>query len=1114
MRRVLDLRFLAVFTGILLALGVTLHFLHAHQMARNADALLRQGESALEEGNVDQALVYFSHYLTFRRDQGALTREDGPALANYALTLAQQAQTTVQRVQAVLALEEALRIDPSLVEVRRRLALQQIELGRIAAAIPNLQALTKQAGKDAEVHHMLGWCYEAEKRYAEAAAEFRRAIALDPRRLSSYDLLAETVLKLPPTAEDRDAMQEARAVLDGMVRANPKDPRAYLMRARFREDDGDKAAGDADLNQALALAPTDPAVVLAAARRDVRHEQEEQARRRLQDGLKIHPKNADLIKGLAGLDMRAQRNEAALALLHAAVRDLPAAWDLQVLLADLLLDEGQVEEAEATITGLRRYPQARLLADYLEGRVLVRRNHWNEALALLEKVRAEMHPRSDWSSRLDVLLGICRHHLGDVPHMLAAFRRAVQRDPTWPEARLGLAHALLLAGRLEESLRELELLEKSQTPPRGLGTVLGRALLEKTLRLPPDQRVWERTQAALDRAASEEPASLEVLVLRSRMLDAMDDSQAARTLLEKAVADHPKEPILRLALADFEARRSPAAAGAILQQAEKDLGDLLVLRLARAGLLLREEGIEVPARLRALGLETARFTGEEKGILLRHLATTASRLGRTTEAEGFWRRLAEEQPKDLGSRLALFDLALERRDFAEARRLHQELRGLDAETGRVGNYATAALLVAQADARPEALAEADRLLKKVRARHNDWPRLPLLQARIEERLGHFDRALDHRLEALELGEDDAQLTARVVRALLARKRFLDADAVLTRAQERRTLPLELQRLAARTASALGDKARADLLADAIEKTAGSDYRDLLWLGKLRNGLGQEDRAEQLFRSAAAVHPRTPEVWVALIRHLHRTGKDAEARKVLEAATSKVPERQRAYVAALGAEALGDLAEAESRFDQALAAAPDDFILRRAAASFFRRIDQPAKALHHYARLLAAGSTLPEELVPGERRWAALLLAEQDPSPQSVARASRLVDRNGPGNAADERVQALLDTYRPGQGRDGLRRFREALKQGPAEPEELLFLARAHARLNDPVRAGEILTDLLAGDPDNPQLLAAAIRSLLRSEDSATATKLLDRLARLEPNSSRTLELRRQVGTAP
>src|SRR5947209_3231235 len=253
MHRKLNLRFALWLVVVLVPAGVAVHLLHGYQFRRQASTLRDRGDQALAQGQTTRALALYSHYLGF-------VPADPDAREKY-VRLLDQTAPPADRLRVIRLMQQLLLDRPDLYAMRYRLAHNLIGIGRANDAMHEINALFGHWDNVAELKHMLGWCQEAREQYADAVASLRESVQLDPHRLDAYFLVA---VVLSQRLHDDAA---ARQALDEMVKANPKAYRAYLMRARFALSVKDEPAGDRDLQEALALAPEEPAVVLAVAER-------------------------------------------------------------------------------------------------------------------------------------------------------------------------------------------------------------------------------------------------------------------------------------------------------------------------------------------------------------------------------------------------------------------------------------------------------------------------------------------------------------------------------------------------------------------------------------------------------------------------------------------------------------------------------------------------------------------------------------------------------------------------------------------------------------------------------------------------------------------------------
>lgn len=1107
MQRRLNTRLLLWSVGLATILAVGINVLHGYQLRRNAHHLRDRAEQALAANAIDQGLLYLGQYL-------ALAPGDVEALATFALTLDKTARDAAEKTRVILRLEDVLTRDPARHDARERLIHNLIALARYQDAMIHLRRLMPHSAKQAELHELLGVCHAAAGDADAAATDLKRAVELEPARIPSYLLLADVLQRR--LAQD----DEATRVLDLMVEANPKNPQAYLARGRLARQRGHVTAADQDINQAVALAPDDADVLLAAAAWAGSQARPAEARRHLQHGLSVQPAHVALIQALANLELRAGQPAAAIRVLREGAERAPKAWDLQVQLADLLIDAKHIDEAARLIDGMARAELPPNVPNYLQARLAVERRQWTEAIALLEKAAADLGTHSDWSGRVHALLGACYEQVGNAERRLIAWQRAVHVEPGWTVARYGLGLAFLAMDRPEEAAAELDAVSKSKDSPSSVWAALARAQLLVTLRRPQALRDWAPVERALSKATGIEPDNAELTLLRADVLAARGAVAEARTLLEDS-RRKKKNVLFWTALANLDARQGRVDDGLkLLDEAAQTFGDHLDVRLARVRLHGMRGNDEDRASLRAVAEGLDEFPQDARVRLWRVLADAWRMLDDAGAAEALWRQIAQAQPSDVRSRFALLESLLQRgAEAAPMRDLVAELRRLEGEEGSHWRWGTAALQVQEARGARDKLAQARAQLVDLGRRQRDWPRIPLLEARIDEIEGKWEGAIDNITKALELGERQPRLVRRLVQLLLERRKFAELEQVLLLCEENGTLPADLARHAAEAAAANRNAARLRPLLVQLFPTApplrkggmgGSprDYRDLLWLARLHARIDEPAKAEDFLRKAVDSADHAPDPWIALVEHLGRTGRHTSAAAAIAQMQKTMPASRLPYTLAKCWDAAGDPARAAAAYDEALHRQPRDFLLLAAAADFHWRAERADLAAPLYERLLDPATVAPPDVVAGARRQLALCRAAAGHASQALASLDGSRQAFGE-QVADQRIRWFLEGQVPAQRRQAIQQLTESFRRHPSRAEEELLLVQLHLAAADPVRAREQLTHLLTAD-ETPLLIAWHARLSLQTGAVQEALLWLAKLERWEPTSPRTQELKQLI----
>lgn len=1076
--------------GSLAAAALAVFFLHEFQMRRNAGALLRQAEYALDENNFQRASQYLEVYKSYQPT-------DREALAKFAFVLEKHAATPRQRASAADLFDQILQRSPDRSDIRYRLVWCDLALYRLDHAIAQAKLLLPSWKDKAELHHIIGWCLNNKGEHEEAAASFTRAIAADPGRIDSYFLLADILI------ERLDRADEAGEVLNNLVEAKPDSYRPFLARARYHRRRGKLEDAAKDIARARELAPQDTAVLLNAIDIAEARGDDKTARETAALGVTAHPESADFPRVLAGIEIRAGNVPAAILAIQEGLKHAPADTELLLGLSDLLIQENRLADARQV---LAKFPKsAGSASQYLEARLAYADKRWREAIELLESVGTK-RLNADLTTRVNTLLGLCYERLHATDQQLAAFERALAQDPNSAVARAGLGAALLADGRMDEAIAALENVRDRPDAPATTTVLLARALILRNLRLSADLRDWAHVEVVLAQAERAMPQSADVIVLRAEAFAAQAQYGKARTLLKRANADDPNEVLFWCALANLAGQQRQISQGlATLDQAQKRIGDNIELRLARARLLAQEGNAERRKGIAQLAENLDRFEALDRLRLLRELADISEHQGETVQARALWQRAIQLEPRDTRTRLHLIELALALNQPAEAKRQLAEIQKIDAE-GMLYSFGKALLAVHEGR-----LEDANACLIEVKRRRPDWPQLALLQAKIAELAGDTETTIDRYLRALELNSVPPEQVLKLVRLLCERRRFVDADCALRKLEEQAGLPGPLARFGAEIALANNDPFRALARAHLAVNTKTSDYRDLLWLANIVARAGGTD-AEKLLRRAVEVGGHVPETWLALLRHLARSDRSAAAAPLIEQLKKEIPQSLLPATLARCQEALGNLDQAAQLFDKAVADNPRDFITLIPAAEYFLRTEMTDKAEARLRELLDKKTRTPGDEMAWARRQLAVLLIEKG-TLDTFAEAGALLDANKRilgDTLADERARHYLQGTQPRQCDAAIRALQQSFERQAATSQERLWLVRLLEQAERVQQARALIFDLLAANPDDGQLLSHHIRRLIAQKQLADAQIYLHRLERLEPNSWRTRELDRDL----
>jgi tetratricopeptide (TPR) repeat protein len=1121
MRRQLNLKTCLVLLLTLACLGVGGHFLHGYQLQRSAEGLKAQALREEEADNLAKAQTYLATYLGFRpwdneaREHFALLLlgfrpGDNDTREHLEEIILKSPLKGAALQQAFFALERVLRDAPERHDLHLKAAYVAQRIGRPSDAIAHLEVLTSLPQADAEVFELLGGARESNKQLKQAVEAYNEAIKRDPRLITSYMYLAtlqQTRLKDP---------QAADKVIAEMLQANGGSDKALLAWARYQIAFGKGKAleeAHAALQKLIDKGATDdPDVLLLAADMELSGSNLEKARGLLRRGLEKHPKDFRYRQALARVTRAAGDNKEALRILKEGLDQLPDQLMVICTTADLFLEMGAKDEAQELMKKIARDEQTAGILDYLDSRIhTMNGEELPLALELLKRAGDGLTRFPDLQKQALLLAGECHRRLGHPDQHLAAVRAALLVDPTWPAARFSEAAALQNLGQIEAAADLYSSLAERGVPEARLNAV--RLWLAWYSRLPKAKQRWDEVEVLLKGTPEALGTKAEYLLLRINLSIAEGKLAQARKEAEAACAALPKEPLLWLARADVETLDAhPERVLDLLTQAEQAAGDRAVLRLARLRHLAKNPKQQKEAQDLLARYEKAesQLSSTELAAWLDGLAVLKLAQGNPEGAEQALTRLAALQPGNLSVRAVLADALAARSNAERLKTLVEEMRHIEGDEGTWWRYAEAVRRMLGAQAGDRGARQRIRaLLAECRKRRPNWRAPLVLEAQLDEMEGNKEGAISNYRLAVNLGERRQDVVRRLVDLYYGKRRYAEAQAVLTRVQPS-VSPGDLGRLAAEVSLSAGEAPEQTLqLVRQAVRADSRDYRDHLWLGLILPSLQKSEEAEKELRRAVELGPSHPEPRVALVQHLAGKGKTEEAEKFLAQAAEKLPAEAAPLALAACCEAVGDRDRALEHYKKALALRPDDPAVQQTVGLFYLRKGDATQASVHLRKVLENSST-PAPLAAATRRSLALMLASSG-SYQRCKDALDLLAENTRGQQAqpeDQRVIALIHACQPGGRAEAIRNLEASFAQMPPEEGERFLLARLYAGQRDWPHARQQFVQLLTANASpNPGYLAVFVQLLIQQDELEEAENWLEKL---DPKDFRTAALKARL----
>lgn len=1124
MRR-LNLRRVAILMVAIIVVGGATHLLHGFQMSRIASVFLREARRAEAEHRPAEALRELRNYVK-------LAPDDIEGLALYGKQLAD-----LGRVEpAYMTLEKVLRNEPERADVRRMLVRLAIQLGRFSEARANLDELLKQSPKDSELWELKGICLFSQSEYVQAQEMFKTAINISPDRLGCYGLLASllaTKLKKPA---------EAAACVNQMVTSNPENFQAYLNRGLWlmqqrnqiepspelrdskstsnnavREERLNEIASDAQ--RARELAPESADVLAFAARVAIASQLYDDARQTIEKGLGLHRMDSRFYLALADVEIASSNSTAALEALKRGVVAVPGDHDLRWNLANSLIDQGMRTDAAIEIEQLRNAKHPSELIGYLESRLLIQAGQWQEAIQRLDSIRPRLQEWPNLVKQTDVLLAKAYRETDSSDQQLACYRRAVTLDPQWIPGRIGLAETLLAGNFIRQASEEYRRILSIPGAPPAAGVEFAKCLFRLTARQSKSEQDWSEFDNVLNWVERQSPNSPQVTILRAEKLVTMGLNDKAIELITDARLKKEGEIefwIVQATLAQLA--RDWESVEQTLAAAEAKFGDNVTLRIVKGRYLMQRYGTNASDYLKEVASPSPSWTDQETFVFMRNFTLMFLAIGDFPSAEERGRVGARMQPSDLSIRLLLFDIALRAKEPKLMGEVLEEVKGITGE-GPLWHYGEAARLTLLSELNPsqELLSQARFHLVKAKTQRPAWVRIPLLFAEVEIQSGDVSAAIEQLQEAIiTLGERNPAVLGRAVSLLFGQRRFIEADQIVRRLQERQSLVASnMIRSASEISMRLNDTSRALDLAEQLARESDSEG-DKIWLAQVLGTLGRQDEAEQQLRKVIEADGNAAEAWTALVQVLVRANKLEKAEQVVVDAEKAMTNEQTSLTVGQCYELIGKVDLARSRYNAALEQAPDNIVVVRRVVDFQLKSGRAGEAELLLRKVVNGGKDKTSER---DRRWAsqqlAIALANQGTA-ERMAEALALIDKNlasGFKTVTDQRVKALILARQPSvaQRREAIEILQKLLlHESDTAVEDRFLLARLYLAIGDRSKARPELRTLLGSNGHDARFVSAYLQLLLDSDETTDAESWLDKLQTVAPNELRTADLSAQV----
>jgi tetratricopeptide (TPR) repeat protein len=324
-----------------------------------------------------------------------------------------------------------------------------------AAAARAYTQYLAQKPDDAPIHFQLGYVYSAANDSERAAAEYRKAIALNPKMVEAYQNLGLTLLEEDPAA----ALEPLRK----MIELAPNEPRPKFLLGLALERSGQLPSAIEQYQAAEKLDPNSFDIHFAIGRSSLAAQLPAPAEAEFRKALALQPDSAVAHLGLAHSLAALKKPEEAAAALGAYLSLQPQDAAARLDRASLLLDLGKPDEALAEIDRVDAAGPPTLASLKLRADIFFQEKKFGEAAEALKKAE----PLAPQDAELHAHLGRALLDSQDYHGAAKELSAALSLNPRLTDALKDLVAAEYLDKNYPITLAVLDELAKRESPTVG-----------------------------------------------------------------------------------------------------------------------------------------------------------------------------------------------------------------------------------------------------------------------------------------------------------------------------------------------------------------------------------------------------------------------------------------------------------------------------------------------------------------------------------------------------------------------------------------------------------------------------------------------------------------------
>jgi tetratricopeptide (TPR) repeat protein len=1077
--------------AVIVLLGGGLAGLHYAQADRVPEALLWQASHAADDGKLDKAILYTRQYLEFRP-------EDYDAAVRLGELILKRGNSVRELSTVLFIYERVVREAPQRDDVRRKLVDLCVRLNRTTDALIHAQTLIERLPNDSKLWEQMAICQVAQNQFEEGRQALEKAIQVDPANVSAYERLAHLL------EEQLHQPDAAQACYERVVKTNPADPQAFLARAGHWKQLNKTAECMRDLERVLELSPKNADALLMTAEVLQGRGEIARARQMLTEAAALYPRDMRMYRSLSWLEVCLGNIPGAVACLEQGMKELPNEIQLLTPLADLLIQQNDLERAQSIIARLETKKDRSGQVGYLKGRMLMQQGKWAEAVAAFEPLRTEAVSTPGLAAQLSMLLSACHDRLGNDEAYAEALQRVLTIDPSHLSARLALGGRHLAEGRWDEAIREYTVAAKSPYAPLGVHITLGRLQIVKARATQAGPQEWHEVGQYIERLRERFKQSAEPVILASEWLSGQGEFEKAAQLLRKEAGRKLNDPRLWVELANVTARYDGwRAALEVLDDAQGLIGDQVELRLARGQLWthqrMESDGPAREEKLQQLERRLEAFPDAEQLRLLSGLADLYANARDTDALKRIYRLLAVRMPRDVAVRKALCLELLDEDSAGELPRLLQEIQRLEGGSNLTVTLLSALRVIEKSAPRDPAFARAAEALPPLLAAAPDRGDVHFLVGRIAEKSGDVKAAARHYEQAV--GRDRSSL------------RYLQADfSLLLRAGDDTTAKRMLERLyydprlTPQRFQALLNASLANAPEATIRKCIGwldplaaKDALCLMAIGDLLAARKLGEQAEAEYRACVAAAPKMVDGWRTLIAYLATHGRadwDAELGR-----SNGILGAER--YCRLCADCMDAIHSVQPKWQPPLADANERRLFAQARLAVLVGRGEREQAVALLKGIVGDATARPEDVAWARRSLTLMAVVSGKPEERVEALRALLQEKAAATPTLEERrgrVSVLAAGLRHLKGAERKAALAEAIEtlgaavsDKDATTKDWYLLAQFQRQAGDRAGYRKSMSELIRREPENLFYVSAYLDELLQANDLTAAEQEVGKL---------------------